>query len=479
MNKYDYAVTAAAALAYLLLRQQDAVGCVAFDEAIRQIDAAAHQHEPPDDDRPSARASPSRATRRICRPCSRRSPRTYPRRGMMVLISDLLVDAGRLAARPAAAAAARARRAGAPRAGRRRARFSVRRPDAVRRAWRPTEQLSCNPRALREGYLDALDEFPGHGPPRLCPRRRRLRADPHQRAARRRAGRVFEPPQPAATTLTDWRGISDVSFLFPTLLTIGLPLVAVPMLIHLINLRRQQRIRWAAMQFLLESQRQNKRWILLQAIAAAGDADGGDRAAGADAGPPGRAQRMAPAAGPGTTHHLVLVDDSYSMSDRWENTSALGEAKRAVQAIVDQAHRQSDSQLITLLRFSEAARLSAGAQPEVFCAADRRHLSQQARIAARRLGTVADRRRPGRRAQGDSPAAAGGRRSDGHSVSRERLPRPPICLGDRSPQAARRSEDKTSRRFTWCGASARRGRIWRSRRSRRNPACGRPASKCG
>ena len=53
-----------------------------------------------------------------------------------------------------------------------------------------------------------------------------------------------------------------MSFLFPTLLTIGLPLIAVPILIHLINLRRQQRIRWAAMQFLLESQRRNRRWTL-------------------------------------------------------------------------------------------------------------------------------------------------------------------------------------------------------------------------
>jgi hypothetical protein len=70
--------------------------------------------------------------------------------------------------------------------------------------------------------------------------------------------------------------------------------------------------------------------------------------------------------GRGTTHHLVLLDDSYSMSDRWDNTSALGEAKRAVQAIVDQAYEQTDTQLITLLRFSEAARLSAGAQPKVF-----------------------------------------------------------------------------------------------------------------
>ncbi len=157
-----------------------------------------------------------------------------------------------------------------------------------------------------------------------------------------------------------------MSFLFPALLTIGLPLIAVPVLIHLINLRRQRKIRWAAMQFLVESERQNKRWILFKQWLLL-------------------ATRMAAIAvlvlllahvvvrnewlrllGSGTTHHVVLVDDSYSIGDRWENTSALGEAKRAVEAIVDQAHQQSDSQLVTLLRFSEAARLSAGAQPEIF-----------------------------------------------------------------------------------------------------------------
>src|SRR5665213_1851005 len=35
MTKYDYASTLAVSLAYLLLRQQDAVGCVSFDAAPR------------------------------------------------------------------------------------------------------------------------------------------------------------------------------------------------------------------------------------------------------------------------------------------------------------------------------------------------------------------------------------------------------------------------------------------------------------
>jgi hypothetical protein len=157
-----------------------------------------------------------------------------------------------------------------------------------------------------------------------------------------------------------------VSFLFPTLLTIGLPLIGVPILIHLINLRRQQQIKWAAMQFLLESQRRNRRWILLKQLLLL-------------------LTRMAVIAvlvlmlshlvlrnewlsllGRGTTHHLVLLDDSYSMSDRWNETTALSEGKRAVQAIVDQAAQQSDRQLVTMLRFSEAAKLSAGAQPKVY-----------------------------------------------------------------------------------------------------------------
>src|SRR3954469_6084131 len=157
-----------------------------------------------------------------------------------------------------------------------------------------------------------------------------------------------------------------MSFLFPTLLTIGIPLVVVPILIHLINLRRQQRIRWAAMQFLLESQRRNRRWVLLKQLLLL-------------------LARMSVVGilvimlahlvlrnewlsmlGRGTTHHLVLLDDSYSMSDHWNDTSALAEGKRAVQSIVEQAAQQSDNQLITLLRFSEASQLSAGGQPKFF-----------------------------------------------------------------------------------------------------------------
>src|SRR5437870_8217651 len=37
LSKYDYACTIAASLAYLLLRQQDSVGLIAFDQNVRSI----------------------------------------------------------------------------------------------------------------------------------------------------------------------------------------------------------------------------------------------------------------------------------------------------------------------------------------------------------------------------------------------------------------------------------------------------------
>ncbi len=157
LNKCDYAVTAAAALAYLLLRQQDAVGCAVFDESIRQaipirtstghLATIVRALEPK---KPQAKTRLYDVLTRVAE--------TYPRRGMMILISDLLVD-----------------------------------PDDVRRGLRLLRQLghdvlvlhvmdddeldfpfarparfegletddhlTCNPRALREGYLKALEEF--------------------------------------------------------------------------------------------------------------------------------------------------------------------------------------------------------------------------------------------------------------------------------------------------------------------------------
>lgn len=157
MTKCDYAITAAAALAYLLLRQQDAVGCAVFDEAVRQVIPL--------------RTSTSHLTT-IIRALEPKEPKhktklydvlarvaeTYPRRGMMILISDLLVDVED------------AQRG--LRLLRQRGHdvlvlhvldddeldFPFASP-AKFEGLETTDQITCNPRALREGYLESLERF--------------------------------------------------------------------------------------------------------------------------------------------------------------------------------------------------------------------------------------------------------------------------------------------------------------------------------
>src|SRR5262249_19572471 len=59
-----------------------------------------------------------------------------------------------------------------------------------------------------------------------------------------------------------------MSFLQPAMLA-ALPLVALPIIIHLINQRRYQTIRWAAMMFLLAANRMSRgyarlrQWLIL------------------------------------------------------------------------------------------------------------------------------------------------------------------------------------------------------------------------
>jgi uncharacterized protein (DUF58 family) len=157
LTKCDYAVTAAAALAYLLLRQQDAVGCAVFDESVRQtiplrtstshLTTIIRALEPR---QPSAKTRLYDVLSRVAE--------TYPRRGMMILISDLLVD---------------------PEDALRGLRLLRQRghdvlllhvmdddeldfPFATPARFEGLEtpdHLTCNPRALREGYLEALNRF--------------------------------------------------------------------------------------------------------------------------------------------------------------------------------------------------------------------------------------------------------------------------------------------------------------------------------
>lgn len=151
--------------------------------------------------------------------------------------------------------------------------------------------------------------------------------------------------------------------LFPTLLTLGLPLVGLPLAIHLINLRRRRKVAWAAMDFLLESQKRNRRWIVLRqlllllvrtlAIAVVACMLAG----------PVMQSSWAALFGRGVTHHVLLLDDSYSMGDRHAAGTVQQEGTRVAREIVSTARGRADRQLVTLLPFSIARGLVAGASP--------------------------------------------------------------------------------------------------------------------
>ena len=91
LNKYEYACTAAACLAYLLIRQQDSVGLTTFDSDVRHIiPARAAQNHLEAIVRTMHVSKPKEKTDII--KILKRVAETTNHRGMVVLFSDLLVD---------------------------------------------------------------------------------------------------------------------------------------------------------------------------------------------------------------------------------------------------------------------------------------------------------------------------------------------------------------------------------------------------
>jgi uncharacterized protein (DUF58 family) len=157
MTKYDYACTVAASLGYLLLRQQDAVGCVAFDESVRAAVPLRTRRNQLDSIIQAMEVSAPR-NKTDFYPILREVAETYPRRGMIVLVSDLLAERAGLF-RGLKLLRSRGHdvlvflildddELDFPFTGP--TRFEgLELPDVVR----------CNPRALREGYMAALNGY--------------------------------------------------------------------------------------------------------------------------------------------------------------------------------------------------------------------------------------------------------------------------------------------------------------------------------
>jgi uncharacterized protein (DUF58 family) len=157
LSKYEYASTITACLSYLLLRQSDSVGLMTFDADVRRIvPSRSHQAhldalvQALDGSRPERKTDMERVLRRVAENISSR--------GMIVLISDLLIDREPLFR-------------GLQMLAHRRHDllvFHVLDDDELTfpfagatrfEGMEAQPQLLCDPRALRDGYLAALGEY--------------------------------------------------------------------------------------------------------------------------------------------------------------------------------------------------------------------------------------------------------------------------------------------------------------------------------
>ena len=120
---------------------------------------------------------------------------------------------------------------------------------------------------------------------------------------------------------------------------LGLAIIALPVLIHLINLLRHRRVQWAAMEFLLHSQRKNSTWVRLKELLLMLLRMAAIAAVVLALAEPLLHREIGFRLGSHRTHHVVLLDDSFSMADRWADTSAFERARQTVQRIGDDAGR--------------------------------------------------------------------------------------------------------------------------------------------
>lgn len=157
LNKYDYACTIAACLAYLLLKQQDSVGCVTFDENVRHVVPARSQQTHIDAILRAMHVSKPREKTDIEK-ILKRVTESITGRGMVIIVSDLLVDREPLFR-------------GLEMLCHRKHDILVLHvmdedeltfPFAGTTRFEGMEEmphLLCDPRALRDGYMEALDEY--------------------------------------------------------------------------------------------------------------------------------------------------------------------------------------------------------------------------------------------------------------------------------------------------------------------------------
>ncbi|MCP4247838.1 MAG: hypothetical protein GY778_12385, partial [bacterium] len=146
------------------------------------------------------------------------------------------------------------------------------------------------------------------------------------------------------------------AFVWPGLFAASVAGVSAPILIHLLARRRFKRVRWAAIEFVIEAQRRNRRRVRLEeaillllrclAVLLIGTV-----LARPFLSPQGWAGAWGDS-GSGQREHIFLLDDSYSMGFTAGGATRFAQAKRELIGLLDRRRQQSGGDLITVWRSS-------------------------------------------------------------------------------------------------------------------------------
>jgi hypothetical protein len=140
--------------------------------------------------------------------------------------------------------------------------------------------------------------------------------------------------------------------------------VAAPVLIHLINMLRHQRVEWAAMEFLLASQKKHQTWVIFKQLLLLLLRMAAIALVVLALAQPLLPDRWGSFLGAQPTHHIVLLDDSYSMSENLGGVTAFDQAKKAISRLGESVIRPREPQTFTLLRLSRCGGRYGGTRPD-------------------------------------------------------------------------------------------------------------------
>ncbi len=148
------------------------------------------------------------------------------------------------------------------------------------------------------------------------------------------------------------------AFVSPGLFYGGACAVAIPILIHLLARRRFRRIRWAAIDFLIEAERRNRRrirleeWVLL-ALRCLAVLLIAMLVARPFLTPTGLAAGWG---GSRRTERVFVIDDSFSMGYQSEEDAWFERAKLAVRRVLEVVRRETPDDTVTIVRMSAVDR---------------------------------------------------------------------------------------------------------------------------